>query len=146
MADNQMKTPKTPKVAGPKTQSPNAAPVETAGNQLAQAPPLFREEFRQRLQNTPVTNQGGMHTAMPVPLETINRDYGALVASMKEIMQENMGKASPEEQSGYFAQGFQQYPEQMAAMVVRMAMNNRLRSDSNVSRWLQMIDQRLGNG
>lgn len=142
MADD-VQAPKQPKPKGPKTQSPNAAPVETVGTQLAQAPPLFREQFRQRLQQTATTNRGGVHTALPVPLETINRDYGQLVASMKEVMQERMANTPEEDRGGYFYQGFQQYPEAMAAMVVRMAMNNRLRADNNVSRWMELVDKRF---
>jgi len=150
MADEaaKVKPPRTPKAKAPpgtKTQAATAAPVETTGTQRAstQAPPMFRQQFRQQLAGTQITDQGGVDTPLPIPLPDIDRDFGPLVQNLKQVMQEHYQGLPPEEQNGYFAQGFNQYPEAMAQMLVRRALNNRIRAQGDVAKWMELVNQRF---
>jgi len=144
---DEIKIPKTPKVktpGGAKTQAATAAPVETAGTQVAaEAPPLFRQQFRQRFQGMNVANPGGVRTPLPVPLPVIERDFGPWAESLKQLMQERFANTPPEERGSYFQQGFEQYPEAMAQMVVRAALNNRLQAQGDVAKWMEIVNERL---
>jgi len=107
------------------------------------APPTFGEQFRKTLANTNITDQSGVTTHLPVPLEQIGQDFGPFVDRLKELIQERTKGMSTADLGGYFYQGFQEYPEAMARLVVRAALNNRVRAQGDVAKWMELVNARL---
>jgi len=83
---------------------------------------------------------GGVLPPVPVPLETIQRDFGPMAQNLKEVMQELHRTLPPDQQAGYFWQGFSAYPEAMAQMIVRRAWANRMVATGPVAEWMTRIE------
>ena len=89
---SELKQPRAPKASAPQppTITPIAAmPVETVGTQMPRPP-----GFRTPTPAQPQMGGGGVLPPVPVPLETIQRDFGPMAQNLKEVMQEHQ-KALP---------------------------------------------------
>jgi len=135
---SELKQPRAPKASAPQppTITPAAAmPVETVGTQMPRPP-----GFRTPTPAQPQMGGGGVLPPVPVPLETIQRDFGPMAQNLKEVMQEHQKALPPDQQTGYFWQGFNAYPEAMAQMIVRRAWANRMVATGPVADFMAKIE------
>ena len=136
---NELKQPRAPKTSAPQppaTVPVNAMPIETPGTQMKR-PPGFRAPTPARPQ---MGGGSGVLPPVPVPLETIQRDFGPMTQNLKEVMQEHQRTLPSEQQTGYFWQGFSAYPEAMAQMIVRRAWANRMVATGPVAEFMAKIE------
>lgn len=82
--------------------------------------------------------------ASPWSLKDIGDQYKPVVDRIKTNLQKSFESLSPEQRNTTFWVGFSQYPEQMAQMIVRRVLTNRMANQVNqgpIAEWMAWIDQ-----
>jgi hypothetical protein len=77
-------------------------------------------------------------------LQQIAQDHGQLVEGIKNALQQRF-QATGQQEVGMsrFWDAFQQYPAEMAQLVVRRLFTNQVNTQAtNVGRWLSWLDKR----
>lgn len=133
---NNLSTIKAPEAP---TTAPPQAPA-TVGPQGG-APSL------QPWSGTPSTTNVAPLLASPWGLREIADQYKPVVDRVKGSLQAAFSSLSEDQRSSAFWSGYQQYPEQMAQMIVRRVLTNRMANQVTqgpIAEWMSWLDQRGG--